>query len=31
MRQGAAGVFGNALAESQAPIFFDNIKVTPNK
>ena len=30
-RQGAPGIFGNALAEAQAPIFFDNIKVTPNR
>jgi outer membrane protein assembly factor BamB len=31
LRQGAPGIFGNALAEAQAPVFFDNIKVTPNK
>jgi outer membrane protein assembly factor BamB len=31
LRQGAPGIFGNALAESQAPIFFDNIKVTQNR
>ena len=30
-RQGAPGIFGNAMAEAQAPVFFDNIKVTPNK
>jgi hypothetical protein len=26
-RQGAPGIFGNGLAE----LYFDNIKVTPNK
>jgi outer membrane protein assembly factor BamB len=30
-RQGAPGIFGNAMAEAQAPVFFDNIRVTPNK
>ncbi|HLL77228.1 MAG TPA: PQQ-binding-like beta-propeller repeat protein [Pyrinomonadaceae bacterium] len=30
-RQGAPGIYGNALAESQAAVFFDNIKVTPNR
>ena len=31
MRRGAPGIFGSTLAEAQAPVFFDNIKVTPNK
>jgi outer membrane protein assembly factor BamB len=31
LRQGAPGIFGSTLAEAQAPVFFDNIRVTPNK
>ncbi|HEY9285803.1 MAG TPA: PQQ-binding-like beta-propeller repeat protein [Pyrinomonadaceae bacterium] len=31
LRQGAPGIYGSTLAEAQAPVFFDNIKVTPNK
>jgi len=30
-RQGSPGIFGNALAESAATIYFDNVRVTPNK
>ena len=31
LRQGAPGIYGSTLAEAQAPVFFDNVKVTPNK